>query len=215
MLVGLNVGLFQGAWALSDSNKINRPMIRIGMDLSKAFLPVWTDDYRAWVFQFDRAVGKNVYAVLDAGWGQSNTQTKTLQYTSSNWYCAAGVEKTFFEQLFPGDLDNASIGLRYGFAPVYRGAATFTIQDPIWGNTLGQVMEKRLVAQWLELTGGFRMEIAPRVFMGWTVRAKTLVNPNTVRELPPLYLVGFGRGEKNPAFDYNLYLMLGIGKRTK
>ncbi len=199
----------------SDSNRVKRPMVRIGIDLSKAFLPVWTDDYTAWVFQADRAIGKNVYAVLDGGWGKSATNTKSLVYQSSNWFCSAGVDKTFFEQLFPGDLDNASIGIRYGIAPVQRSAATYIIQDPIWGTSEGQIAEKRFLAQWLELTGGFRMEITPRVFMGWTVRAKTLVNPNTVRELPPLYLVGFGRGEKNPAFDYNLYLLFGLGKRMK
>lgn len=201
--------------AAGDSLRSTWPMIRIGIDVSKCALPLWTSNYRAWVFQVDKAIKPDVYLVMDAGWGQSTEKTEALQYTAKNAFASFGLDKTFFEKLFVGDRDNASIGVRYGLAPVQRSAAIYTINDPIWGVVQGQVPGKNFLAHWFELTGGFRMEVAHRVFMGWTVRAKTLINPNTVRELPPAYLVGFGRGEKNPAFDYNLYLMVGLGKRVK
>jgi hypothetical protein len=201
--------------AASDSVREKQPMIRVGVDISKLALPLWNADYRAFVFQLDKAIKPDVCLALDAGWGQSTAQTDALQYSSNNTFMAVGVDKTFFERLFAGDRDNASIGVRYGLAPIRRSAATYTINDPVWGAVQGQIPEKRFMAHWFELCGGFRMEIAHHIFMGWTVRAKTLINPNTVRELPPAYLVGFGRGEKNPAFDYNLYLMVGLGKRVK
>ena len=201
--------------AATDSLRHQWPMIRLGIDLSKCAVPLWTTNYQAWVFQVDKAIKPDVYVVVDAGWGKSTEQTEALQYTAKNTFISLGLDKTFFEKLFIGDRDNASIGVRYGLAPVQRGAATYTINDPVWGAVVGQVPGKNFLAHWCELTGGFRMEIAHHIFMGWTVRAKTLINPNTVRELPPAYLVGFGRGEKNPAFDYNLYLMVGLGKRVK
>lgn len=201
--------------AAADSLREKWPMLRLGVDASKLAMPLWNTPHRAFVFQVDKAIKPDVWLVLDGGWGQSATQTEALQYTSKNTFLALGLDKTFFERLFTGDRDNASIGIRYGLAPVQRSAATYTINDPVWGIVQGLVPERRFLAHWFELCGGFRLEIAHRIFMGWTVRAKTLINPNTVRELPPAYLVGFGSGEKNPAFDYNLYLLVGMGKRVK
>jgi hypothetical protein len=42
---------------------------------------------------------------------------------------------------------------------------------------------------------------------------KTFVNPKKFEQLPPAYLAGYGRSEKNTAFGYNFFLMVGFGKK--
>ena len=69
------------------------------------------------------------------------------------------------------------------------------------------------MAHWLELNGGFRMEIMKNIFVGWNARAKTFINPKKFELLPPSYVAGYGRGDKNTAFSYNFYLLYGFGKR--
>jgi hypothetical protein len=121
--------------------------------------------------------------------------------------------KTFFSREFKGDMDNAFIGLRYGASYVKRGEANYFIKDTVWGNASGVIPSANFTAQWFELVGGFKVEVIKNIFLGWNIRAKTFINPKKFEKLPPSYLAGYGLSEKNTAFGYNFYLLLGFGEK--
>lgn len=186
---------------------------RVGIDLSKFVASALQKNYDVIEGNLETHYKKDIYYAAEFGWGSSEVNNDYLNYKSSNIFLKAGIDKTFFTPEFAGDLDNAFIGVRYGAAYIRRGAGTYHIEDPVWGNTEGQVDATSFFAHWLELDAGFRIEILKNVFTGWNARFRTFINPSQFEQLPPSYVAGYGRGDKNTAFGYNFYLMYGFGKR--
>ncbi len=198
---------------IKDSSYQKFTYFRLGVDVSKLIKSQLAKDYKTYEFQFDANYTKSTNLALEIGTGSSVVNNQFLNYKSNNTFIRLGIDKTFFGKEFLGDMDNAFVGVRYAFSPVKRLGATYTIQDNIWGNTSGTIDAAAFVAHWIELNGGFRMEIIKNVFAGWNIRAKTFLNPKKFELLPPTYLSGYGSGDKNAAFDYNFYILYGFGKR--
>lgn len=197
----------------NDSTLSKFDFYRIGIDLSKIVSSSLAKDYKAFEFTSDVHYQNDLYAVLDFGFGNSKVENKNLTYNSKNYFLRLGLDKTFFSKDFKGDMDNAFVGLRYGASFANRSSANYFIQDTIWGNSTGTIPASHFVIHWVELTGGFRVEVMKHIFFGWNIRVKTFLNPSKFKELPPNYIAGYGRGDKNTAFGYNFYLMYGLGKR--
>ena len=187
--------------------------VRIGIDLSKVASSFLQKQYDVLEFQADVYYKKDLYFAAEFGAGNSLVENNFLTYKSKNTFISLGLDKTFFSKDFRGDFDNAFVGLRYGVGLINRGEASYTIQDIIWGNTQGRIPAEHFIAHWLELTGGFRMELMKNIFVGWNIRARTFINPKKFEKLPPSYVAGYGRGDKNSNFGYNFYLLYGLGKR--
>lgn len=199
--------------ANKDSTEQKFDYFRIGIDLSKVLASPLAKNYNAYEFTADVHFRRDLWLVADAGFGNSFVANTNLQYKSSNAFLRLGLDKTFFNQEHKGDLDNAFVGLRYGASRVNRGEAVYFIRDTVWGNSAGAIPGAAFTAHWLELVGGFRIEIVKNIFLGWNIRAKTFINPKKFAQLPPPYLAGYGPGEKNTAFGYNFYLLAGFGKK--
>lgn len=208
--------VFTTAKADSDSLKVKEKpftFTRIGIDISSLLLSPFQKYVHNYEVQLDVYYKKNIHFIAEGGYGSSKVDNSFIKYNSRNTFIRLGIDQTFFNKEFKGDFDNAFVGLRYGFSRINRGEASYFIQDDIWGNQVGSISSSKFNAHWMELTGGFRMEIVKHVFAGWNIRMKTFLNPKSFEELPPGYVAGYGRGDKNTAFSYNLYLLYGFGKR--
>ncbi|MCC7029264.1 MAG: hypothetical protein IT257_03090 [Chitinophagaceae bacterium] len=199
--------------AVKDSTEKKFDYFRIGVDLSKLLASPLAKDYNAYEFTIDLHYRRDLYLVADAGFGNSVISNTNLTYKSRNTFLRFGLDKTFFNQEYKRDLDNAFVGLRYGVSLVNRSEAEYFIKDTVWGNSSGRIQSADFTAQWLELVGGFRIELLKNIFLGWNIRARTFVNPKKFAQLPPGYIAGYGRGEKNTSFGYNFYLMIGFGSK--
>jgi len=54
------------------------------------------------------------------------------------------------------------------------------------------------------------VEIFKGLFAGWTIRGKFRLNQAPFRELPPAYIAGYGKGDKNAIFDFGFYINYAI-----
>lgn len=199
-----------------DSVKVKEPAFtyfKIGVDVANLITSPLSTSRSNYEFQLEAYYKKSLSWIIETGFGSSSVKSEKLIYTSRNQFVRLGLDQTFFNKEFKGDFDNAFVGVRYGLSRVQRNAATYFIEDAIWGNQQGVIDANKFAAHWIELTGGFRMELVKNVFAGWNIRMKTLLNPKRFEQLPPGYLAGYGRGDKNTAFSYNLYLLYGFGKR--
>ena len=156
---------------------------------------------------------ENFHYVAEVGVAKSNTRGENIAFTSSSYFVRAGFDKYFFGSLYKGDLDNAFVGLRLGAAVHNRGEATATVWDPFYGKSIITKSPSTQILYWVGLTAGFRLELFNNTFIDWNVRGKTFINPKKIEELTPEYLAGYGAAKKLPAFDYNLYILYGFGKR--
>lgn len=189
--------------------------LRFGFDVFKPILYGFDKQRKAFDFELDYYYKKESYWVLEGGWGSGQQDSLYLSYKSSNVFFRGGYNKGILTRLFPNDWDMAFIGLRYGLAFIDRSPATFTIIDPIWGNTSGTIPGKNIFAHWFEITGGVRVELFKGLFTGWTVRGKFIFNGKQLKELPPSYIAGYGRGDKPSIFDFNFYVDYAIRWKKK
>lgn len=206
--------------AFAQDDEDDRPAVkdtahqlRLGFDVSKIVSNQLQSDKQeaiAYELELDYYWRKDVYWVLDAGVGSASLNYTDLSYKSDNIFFKAGINKSLLPRLKTNDWDMAFIGLRYGVGVINRGDANYSITDSTWGTSSGTIPGTSLTAHWIEITGGVRVEIVKQLFIGWNVRGKFMLNPKQFLELPPYYIAGYGKGEKNSAFDFNVYVSYAL-----
>ncbi len=184
--------------------------LRIEADIYKPITNYFSKDKKSYEFAVDYYHKKDLYFVAEGGWGRASFNNASLNYSSSNIFFKAGINKSILLRLSSRDWDMASIGVRYAVGLVDRGAANYTITNTIWGQTTGITPAKKYTGHWIEITGGTRIELYKGIFIGWTARGKFLMNQKPFKELPPSYMAGYGKGDKNSVFDFNVYLCYAI-----
>ena len=180
--------------------------LRIGFDVSKLLSNSLQDKRTAYEIELDYYHKKDLYLVLEGGWGNGKVNYPDLKYSNSNVFAKLGINKSLFPRMTQKDWDMAFIGVRYGMGFVQRSSGQYSITDSLFGTVSGTVPSASFNAQWVELTGGVRVEIIKQVFVGWSIRGKFLLNAKKFTELPPYYIAGYGRGEKKSIFDFNVYI---------
>ena len=184
--------------------------IRIGFDISRPITSLVNKDFINYEAEADYLLRNELYAVAEVGAGAGKVHYDYLNYTTTNFFIRAGIDKSIFARSFITDWDMVFVGLRYGLGVIHRQEASYTYIDPIFGNTSGTTPAKNFLAHWGEVTAGVRVELFPRLSAGWDVRVKFLLNSGSFKQLPPAYIAGYGKGDRGTAFDFNFYLTYAI-----
>lgn len=184
--------------------------LRFEADVFKPIMFSRSADRKEYGFNVDYYWKKELYFVLEGGAGNARLQYSDLQYNTRNTFFKAGINKGILNRLSTRDWDMAFIGLRYAMAPINRGAGTYAVVDSFFGSTNGVIAPQNITAHWVEVTGGVRVELIKGFFAGWNVRGKFRLNGKKFTELPPVYIAGYGKGDKNSVFDFNFYIAYAI-----
>lgn len=184
--------------------------VRFGIDISKPIENAFLKNRTGYEFQADYYYKNDVYFTLEGGFGGSNYDYDNLSYTSTNGFFRVGVDKGLLRRIGGSDWDMAFVGARYGMAIINRSEGNYLIVDPLWGNSTGTVPAKSFTGHWAELNAGVRVELFKGIFAGWNVRGKFLINQGQFKELPPSYVAGYGKGDKNTVFDFNFYISYAL-----
>lgn len=184
----------------------------VGIDLFHPVVNHFQGDRSAFEAEFDYYLHNEFYGAMELGWGGSTVNYVDLKYTTTNTFMRLGFNKTVLARDNPRDWDMMFFGLRLGIADVKRSAFSFMIIDSVWGNTRDSSIARKppFLAVWLELTTGMRVAMTKDLFAGWNLRGKFMMNGKSFSDLAPLYIAGYGRGDKNTSFDFNVYISYAI-----
>ena len=186
-----------------------------GADIVHPVMNNYTTDRFGYEFEADYYLRNEFYAIAEGGWGGSTVDYTDLKYTTTNNFFRLGFNKEILTRDNPRDWDMMFFGLRTGFADVKRSNASYIITDSLWGNIPGNTPGKSFSAVWLELVGGMRVELVKGLCAGWTFRGKFIMNGRSFRDLSPLYIAGYGKGDKNTNFDINVFISYAIRWKRK
>ena len=214
----LLTGLHAAAQTEQDSTvKENKPVtlqpgrqLSVGFDVMGPVINNLVTNRYGLEGAIDYYLKNEYYAVLEGGAGRSEVNYTDLKYTTNNFFVRAGFNKNILTRESNHDWDMMFAGLRAGFASVNRSEADYVVADSLWGINEGISAARSFPALWLELNLGMRVELYKGIMAGWNVRSKFIMNGKSFRDLQPLYISGFGRGDKNAVFDFNLYLSYAI-----
>jgi hypothetical protein len=99
------------------------------------------------------------------------------------------------------------VGLRLGMANFNYNTSNIAIADDYWGGSTQTINYDNISTTkiWYEITAGIRVEILKNIFMGWTVRSKTLISKDVDGVVTPWYIPGFGINKSsNLGFNYTI-----------
>jgi hypothetical protein len=155
------------------------------------------------------------YMVAEGGWGGATVNYPDLKYTTTNKFLRAGFNKSVLARTKPDDWDIMLIGFRVAMSRINRGDASYTVIDSVWGNSTGSLGTKSFSAVWAEITGGMRVELVKGLCVGWNARGKFLLNGDSFKDLSPIYIAGYGKGDRKSIFDFNMYVSYAIRWKRK
>ncbi|MCW3124127.1 MAG: hypothetical protein JWQ38_3619 [Flavipsychrobacter sp.] len=184
--------------------------LTLGVDIYRPILNQLQKDRYGYELSVSYYTRNEYYLTMEIGRGGSTVDSAYLKYETTNEFYRLGFNKSILARDNPKDWDMMFIGLGLGVADIHRGSATFVVIDTIWGNNTGVIPANSFPAYWAEIAGGVRVELVKGLFAGWTARGKFLLNRNSFSELSPLYIAGYGKGDKNTVFDINAYISYAI-----
>ncbi len=187
----------------------------LGIDIISPVRNMLVTGQNGYQFAADYYLHNEFYLAAEGGWGSSDVTYDDLKYHTSNAYFSAGFNKILLPREDSTDWGGLFMGLRLGAAPIQRSAATYTIIDSLWGNTSGTIAPKNFTGYWMEITAGVRVELYKGLLAGWNIRGKFMMNGKQFNDLAPLYITGYGRGDKNAVFDINFYLSYAVRWKRK
>jgi hypothetical protein len=187
----------------------------LGLDILKPLLNTYTSSKSTYEFQATYYLKNEFYAVGEGGWGGSKVDYPDLKYTSTNSFIRLGFDKSMLVRNAPNDWDLMLMGMRLAYSNINRSTANYSVIDSVWGNTSGTSAAKIFPALWVELTLGMRVELLKGLMAGWNIRGKFMLNGRTFKDLAPLNIAGYGKGDKNSSFDFDVYISYAIRWQKK
>ena len=184
--------------------------LRFSFDLSRPAINLAQNTRNSYEGAVDYYLRNEIYLVAEGGAGSSEYAYPDLSYQSTSSFFRVGIDKTLIKRAKLSDWDAAFAGIRYGVGFIRRGEAAYAIVDSVWGTATGTIPSKNFTAHWAELTGGVRVEILRHLQLGWNIRGRFLLNERSFRELSPVYIAGYGKGDKSTIFDFSFYVSYAL-----
>lgn len=186
--------------------------IRLGVDISKPFLPlIYHNERIGFEAAADRHVKGNFFAVAEAGWLRVNLDRDAYHYKSNGVYAKIGTDYNLLKSRRPFSNDLVYAGFRYGFSLFNEEADNITIPGYYWPDVPGQSIPRHtMTAHWIEMLLGVKAEVLKNFYVGLTFRFKfKIVSPGDDYSTP--YVIpGYGNADSGYALGINYYLSYNI-----
>ena len=184
--------------------------LRFGVDIARIGFNLLNPDNQGYGVQADYALRKNIYIAAQAGFGRGKVDYPNLKYNTTGFFVNAGIEKSFLDRLTDRDFDMAFIGVHYGLGAGNRQEAEYLITSVFGKEYRGTIPAKSYTAHWGEVVAGIKLEVIPRIFAGWNINMRFLLNSGSLSELAPNYIPGYGKGDQSVAVDLNFFVSYAI-----
>lgn len=101
-------------------------------------------------------------------------------------------------------------GVRIGMSNFKYDITNISISNDYWGaksnkTEMLEYLNTPSKKIWWEFVAGVRVEVVKNIYMGWTIRTKSLMSKDIEGEISPWYIPGFGINRtSNWGFNYSL-----------
>jgi hypothetical protein len=200
--------------------KSERYGIRAGIDLYKSTRSFYDKDYKGIEFAGDYRLSKKYFLAAEFGNENQTTKDTYVDFTTKGSYIKVGFDYNGYEN-WTGMENIIGIGLRYGVSNFSQTLNGYSIYDrnPYFGPTenvpSGQEYNG-LSAHWIEVVTGLKVEVLHNIYVGFSVRLKTLIANEKPTNFDNLYIPGFNKtynGNFGFGFNYTVSYLLPIYKK--
>ena len=211
--------LFMLAWlsAGAQTDTLGIGGLRFGFDLSRIAVPFLEEGRVEYDGSVDLRMNKNLYPVIEVGWGDFETEEMNFSYKSTGFSIRAGIDKNYLKKDNVNEMGMFFAGFRYGVSFFKHEAPSLEIPDPYWGDfSDGQIEKYNLHAHWISVVGGMRAEVFRNFFMGWSVFLNIKFYQSDTKGMDPYNIPGFGKGANRATatFNYTISYRIPMQKYT-
>jgi len=150
-----------------------------------------------------------------AGGGYANYKYSqyNYDYLSSGKYFKAGVDFNLMKPEKSIGKYWAGIGIHYGLSSYLTEVPAFSHEN-YWGKITSSISEQKRIGHFIEFAPGFRAEIFKGFTIGWAVTLRKLISAGTGKDLSPIFLPGYGTGNKSLSTGINYFLIFSFKYKT-
>lgn len=194
---------------------------RIGIDAFSFSRNFWDKNYNSIDLTADYLYKKNHYATVEAGFVDKYTSEDRINFSTKGSYLRIGIDKNLHNN-WKGMHNMIFVGGRYGISFFNQNLISYNL------TTIGGIFEEEKVivnrnynglqAHWAELVLGTKVEIIPRLFLGFNFRTHLLLYNSKLDQFENLYIPGFGKkysGSIGASFNYTISYSLPIKKKIQ
>ena len=174
--------------------KINKYVLRVGLDLSKPIRALFDKDYTGFEIMADFRITKRFYIAAELGTEKDKQIESNLKSATKGSYIKIGADFNAYNNWL--GMNNAiSTGLRYGFSAfdqelnsysIYTGDTTFP------GTTIEEHLEYNgLTAHWVEFILGVKTEVLTNLYLSINLQLKHKLAEEIPENFNNLYIPGF------------------------
>jgi hypothetical protein len=151
----------------------------------------------------------NLVLNCNAGFAFSNYKSSIINYNSSSIGLSIDACRNLFGKMGTSDNDIAFVGIGYGVAINRIGEVDYTIIDQ-WGTQQGTVDGQTKITHWMQLAAGFDVQLHKRLYAGWRVYGRAILNSGAMQDIAPLYIATYGQGDRVSTFGYSFVVSTPI-----
>jgi len=142
------------------------------------------------------------YPTFELGYaGADKLTTDNIGFKTNGLFWRGGIDFNMLKQKKDSKPTTSLLllGLRLGMSSFNYSVSNVNITDDYWGGSTQTLNYNNISTTkiWYELTGGVRVEVLKNLYMGWTIRLKTLVSKNADGAITPWYIPGFGTNKSS------------------
>lgn len=147
--------------------------------------------------------------MLGAGYANYRYSQYNYEYQANGIFMRTGIDFNLLTPQKTRGIYWAGIGLHYGLSRFTSEIPSYQNEN-YWGTVTSSIGKRVNWGHFIEAAPGVRAEIFRNVSIGWNVHARLLLSSGTGRDLRPLYLPGFGSGEKRLSTGISYFITFNI-----
>ncbi len=192
------------------------PGLAVGIDLAPFITHFFADERFGVEANARLTLNRKWQVAAELGYENVDINNTKMEYTSNGSFIRAGVDYNVFKVEEIGNNDNILLGVRYGIAVQEHDCPRYTIEEGYWGPANGSIGTSTVGSHWAEFVFGLRSEVLKNIYMGWSVRVRSIINVGKDNELEPYSIPGYGRRDRptNLSFTYTLEYQIPFKKRN-
>lgn len=180
-----------------------RKSYRFGFDLSKPISSVLIKTQTNLEFSIDYHRKLRFFYAGEFGFESVSYKVPGhYNYNSFGEYLKVGFDYGIFKITRRNDNNFIYTGIRLAGGRVAFNANSITINDPYFGSTSTGNINGNAIGFWLEFVFGTKVEIIPKLFIGWSARLDSRLNNLTNKEYYPVRVPGYGNSSSAQTLNY-------------
>jgi hypothetical protein len=186
--------------------------IRLGIDLSRFALPqVGEIGSKGFEASIDAEVKTRFFPTIEAGYQEIDHHTTIVHYQMYGQYARIGFDYNIIKYKHRLDRNLFYIGARLAYTQGWHQAPEITLKNS-WGSVETSMEKQNIDAIWFEGMLGLKGELVKNLYMGASVRIKSMIAHSDYGHFTPYILPGFGKGYNfiNTGINYSIYYAIPI-----